>query len=67
MKQWICPFCKGENLEYWTIELEWDQCYFSRECSNCWCKGEERYNMEFIWHENLQKWVLDSNQNDNDL
>lgn len=61
----ICPFCKGENFNYEPIQFEGDQCYFPRECCKCGAKWEEWYNMDFIWHENLKKWVLDTNQNDN--
>lgn len=62
---WVCPFCKEESLDYWPIQLEGDQCYFKWECDNCKAKGEEWYNMDFIWHENLQEWVLDTNQDKN--
>lgn len=60
---WVCPFCEGENFNYGPIQLEWDQCYFPRECCECGSKWEEWYNMDFIWHENLEKWVLDTNKN----
>lgn len=52
---WVCPFCKEENLDYWPIELEWDQCYFPWECCECGAKWEEWYSMDFIWHENLER------------
>ena len=63
---WVCPFCKGENFTYGSIELEGEQCFFPRECEDCGAKWEEWYNMDFIWHENLKKWVLDTNKNNND-
>lgn len=59
--QWTCPCCGGENLTYDAIELEGDQCYFPRTCENCGAEWEERYYMEFSWHEN----VLPNNQKEN--
>ena len=53
MQQWQCPVCKTNNLRYGTIEFYDDQCYFPRRCANCMSEWEERYQMEFIWHENL--------------
>lgn len=58
---WVCPCCEGENLTYDKIQFEGDQCYFPRKCDDCWAKWEERYNMDFIWHEN----VLPNNQKEN--
>lgn len=52
---WVCPFCRGENFNYEPIQFEGDQCYFPRECEDCWAKWEEWYSMDFIWHENLQR------------
>ena len=62
MKQlfmWVCPCCKQETLDYDSIQLEWDQAYFPRHCYTCWAKWEERYNMDFTWHENVRDSLLD--------
>ena len=63
--QWTCPCCGGENLTYDAIELEGDQCYFPRTCEKCGAKWEEWYNMDFIWHENVEKPILSDNQKEN--
>ena len=63
---WVCPCCEGENLTYDAIQFEGDQCYFPRVCENCGAKWEERYNMDFIWHENIEKNNLSDNQNENE-
>ena len=62
---WVCPCCEGENLTYDAIQFEGDQCYFPRECDDCWAKWQERYNMDFIWHENVEKPILSDNQKEN--
>ena len=66
MSQWKCPCCKSENLDYWAVEFYDDQCYFPRECQNCWAEGEEWYSLEFIWHENIEKPNLSLNQKENE-
>lgn len=53
MEQWKCPCCHSDNLEYWTMEFEDDQCYFPRLCEDCGAQWEEWYSMEFTWHENV--------------
>lgn len=58
---WKCPHCWGECLNYGKIEFYDNQCLFPRTCENCGTEWEERYNMEFIWHEN----VLPNNQKEN--
>ena len=53
MRQWKCPICDWENLDYGSVEFYDDQCYFPRECGDCWAEWEEWYSMEFIWHERV--------------
>ena len=63
MSQWRCPHCWGENLDYGSVDFYDDQCYFPRDCTECWASGEEWYSMEFIWHENINtEDCLDNNQ-----
>ena len=52
--QWRCPHCECDNLEYDDVEFYDDQCFFPRKCKNCWAEWEERYQLEFIWHENVE-------------
>ena len=53
MAMWVCPKCKGENLDYGKIELEWEACYFPWECPDCWLEWEEWYSMDYDWQYNL--------------
>lgn len=53
MAMWVCPHCWGENLDYGTIELEWESAFFPRTCYDCKVEWEEWYSMEFIEHTNL--------------
>ena len=46
----VCANCKGQDLEYGSIELVENHCYFPYECNNCGLKGEEWYSMQFIGH-----------------
>lgn len=46
----VCPKCGKEDLEYGTIELRDDMCYFPYKCNNCGLKGEEWYSMQFTGH-----------------
>lgn len=46
----VCPKCKKEDLEYGSIELEDNMCYFPYECKSCGLKGKEWYSMEFAGH-----------------
>lgn len=63
---WVCPCCNEEYFEYGAIQLEGDQCYFPRTCEKCGAKWEEWYNMDFIWHENVEKPILSDNQKENE-
>lgn len=51
----VCPNCKESNLEYDSIRLEGEQCYFPYKCKNCGLEGEEWYSMEFIGHNVFDK------------
>lgn len=53
MRQWTCPCCWSNYLDYGSVEFYDDQCYFPRECGDCWAEWEEWYSMEFIWHERV--------------
>lgn len=57
-KQGVCPNCGEENLEYDSIQLEDDMCYYPYKCNNCGVKGEEWYYMQFNGHN-----VFDENGN----
>lgn len=46
----VCPKCGKEDLEYGSIELEDNMCYFPYECKSCGLKGEEWYSMQFSGH-----------------
>lgn len=45
-----CPKCGSEDLDYETIRLEGEQCYFPYKCNNCGLRGEEWYSLEFCGH-----------------
>lgn len=45
-----CPFCDCENLDYKSIRLEGDCCYFPWVCGTCGNRGEEWYNLDFTGH-----------------
>lgn len=53
MQQWTCPCCKSSNLDYGTVDFYDDQCFFPRECLDCWATWEEWYSMYFVWHERV--------------
>jgi hypothetical protein len=53
MSMWVCPCCHKMNLAYEEIEFYDDQWFFPRTCRECWAEWEERYQLEFIWHENI--------------
>lgn len=55
MQQWVCPICGSMNLSYEDVEFYDDQCFFPRRCKDCEAEGEERYSLEFIWHEEVRK------------
>ena len=46
----VCPKCEKEDLEYGSIKLEGNMCYFPYKCKNCGLEGEEWYSMEFAGH-----------------
>ena len=46
----VCPRCGKEDLEYGSIELEDNMCYFPYECKSCGLEGEEWYSMQFTGH-----------------
>lgn len=67
MYQWRCPHCWKDNLDYGCVEFYDDQCYFPRDCENCWATWEEWYSMDFIGHENINtEDCLDDNQKENE-
>lgn len=45
-----CPFCDSDNLDYESIRLEGDCCYFPWMCKDCGNRGEEWYNLDFTGH-----------------
>lgn len=53
MSMWVCPNCKGSNLDYGSIQLECEACYFPRTCEDCGMRWEEWYSMEYDWQYNL--------------
>ena len=53
MAMWVCPNCKGSNLDYGSIQLESEACYFPRTCEDCGIRWEEWYSMEYDWQYNL--------------
>ena len=46
----VCPKCGKEDLEYGSIKLEDNMCYFPYKCKNCGLEGEEWYSMQFTGH-----------------
>lgn len=64
MRQWICPCCWSDYLDYGSVDFYDDQCGFPRECTNCKAEWKEWYSMEFIEHEIYEEWTLPSNQNE---
>lgn len=46
----VCPFCGGTNLDYGTVELEGEMCYYPYKCLECGHEGEEWYEMSFSGH-----------------
>lgn len=46
----VCPKCGKEDLEYGSIKLEGNMCYFPYECKSCGLEGEEWYSMQFTGH-----------------
>lgn len=71
MAMWVCPNCKGSNLDYGSIQLECEACYFPRTCEDCGISWEERYGMEYECQANLydKDWnevVLSTNQKKED-
>lgn len=46
----VCPRCGKEDLEYGSIQLEDNMCYFPYECKSCGLEGEEWYSMQFAGH-----------------
>lgn len=46
----VCPRCGNEDLEYGSIKLEDNMCYFPYECKSCGLEGEEWYSMQFAGH-----------------
>lgn len=46
----VCPRCGKGDLEYGSIELIDNMCYFPYECKSCGLEGEEWYSMQFTGH-----------------
>lgn len=49
-KQGYCPVCNSSQLNYGSVELEWDMMYYPWECADCGAEGEEWYNVSFNGH-----------------
>lgn len=49
-EQSLCPRCKSEHLDYGSMMLENDMCYFPYICKDCGQQGEEWYRLEFAGH-----------------
>ena len=41
----ICPYCKTEDIEYGSIELEEDHVYYPAKCNKCNKEFREYYNI----------------------
>ncbi len=65
--QWKCPICKSDNLEYGSLELEWENCYYPRTCEDCWAKWNEWYELSYCEQEVVSyPDDLSDNQKEND-
>ena len=51
-----CPYCKGNNLDYGTMEIDWEYAFYPRTCCDCWAEWEERYYLEFSEQVLTHKW-----------
>lgn len=56
----MCPKCWKNNLDYATIEIECEACFYPWTCKDCGTQWEERYSMRYDWQYNL----LDKDWND---
>lgn len=45
-----CPKCGEANLDYGSLELEGNMCYYPYKCDSCGQEGEEWYSMSFAGH-----------------
>lgn len=56
-----CPHCTSDNLNYDSIQVEKDVCYYPFTCEECGQEGSEWYEMSFIGHNIIDK---DGNENE---
>ena len=54
--QWECPCCRGDNLDYGSMEIEWEYAFYPRTCCDCWAQWEERYYLEFSEQTITHEW-----------
>lgn len=59
-----CPACGSNNLNYWTVEVDWDTASYDWTCEDCGSQWIEWYHLEFYSQMLTYDWTKKLNTED---